>query len=145
MGVAHQTGSSNSIEFELLQPTSPLPQALQINFCNGEFGVNITAADGRSITLQQLMWNMSACDFENGQANVSLNIDDVFHAFAAADENYTVVFNILLQVDGIVDPCFLYLEVDNVTVSQLQGEQIVPNKPYLYDHQSVFVAIYFDN
>jgi len=69
------------------------------------------------------MWNMSTCDFENGQANVSLNVD-VFPDSAATDENYTVAFNISLQVDGVDDYCYLCLEVDNVTISQ--GETIAP-------------------
>ena len=117
-----QTRSSNSVEFEVHQPTNPLPQALSIHLCTGTFGVTITAANGSSNTTRR-MWNMSTCDFENGQANVSLNADD-FPDPGSADGNYTVVFNISLQVDGLIDFCYLNLEVDNVTVSQ--GELIAP-------------------
>jgi len=86
------------------------------------FTTSSIAANGSSNTTQQ-MWNMSTCDFENGQANVSLNVD-VFPDSAATDENYTVAFNISLQVDGVDDYCYLCLEVDNVTISQ--GETIAP-------------------
>ena len=63
------------------------------------------------------MWNNGTCNFENGRANVSLNVSD-FPDSAVLGETYTVDFIISIQVDGVVDVCFLYLEVDNVTVSQ---------------------------
>jgi len=117
-----QNRTLNAIEFDILQPTNSLLQAPSINFCNGLFGVTVRTADGNSSTFQQ-MWNNGTCDFENGRANVSLNVSD-FPDSAVLGESYTVDFIISIQVDGVVDLCYLYLEVDNVTVSQ--GELFSP-------------------
>lgn len=66
------------------------------------------------------MWNMNACNFENGQAQVNLNTE-IFSDTTPA-EQYTVTFNISLQVHGLANHCHLLLEVDNVTVSVNPGE-----------------------
>ena len=72
------------------------------------------------------MWNINTCNFEDGQANVCLNVDDFPHQ--AASKNYKVIFNVSLQVNGVTDSCHLYLQVDNVTVSQ--GEVRAQACPY---------------
>ena len=115
MHYVNQSGSS--IEFEVIQPTNPIPPNLRINFCNGSFGITITSASGQSNTAQQ-MWGMM-CDFENGRAQMNLDIESF--PGPTTTENYTVVFNISFYFDGIIDPCYLQLEVDNVTVNK--GEQ----------------------
>ena len=62
---------------------------------------------------------MTLCDVENGQAQINLYIDSFPNS--TAGENYTIVFNISFYFDGIFDPCYLQLEVDNITINH--GEQ----------------------
>ena len=101
-----------------MQPTNPLPLSLSINFCNGSVGITIKSASGQNNTIQQ-MWDKSSCDFENGQAEISVGIDDFPEP--TAGENYTVIFNISFNFDGVVDLCHLELEVPNIMISD-QGE-----------------------
>ena len=101
-----------------MQPTNVLPPSLSINFCNGSVGITIKSTSGQNNSFQQ-MWDKSSCDFENGQAEISVGIDNFTES--TARENYTVIFDISLNFDGATDLCYLQLEVGNITVSD-QGE-----------------------
>lgn len=65
------------------------------------------------------MWNKTLCSFNSGQAQIDLHVNEF--PGTRAGENYTVVFNISFHFDGVVDACYLQLEVDDVAVSE--GEQ----------------------
>ena len=109
--------SVSSVEFEILQPTRPLPPYLSINFCNGTFNITIISASAKKNNTIQQMWNM--CEFGDGQALISLHVDSF--PMPTHETNYTVLFNIPFHFDGVVNFCYLQLEADNITVSD-QGE-----------------------
>ena len=106
--------SESSVRFKIVQ-TNPLPPRLSINFCNGSVDITIESANGQSNTFSQ-MWDRSSCDFKNGQAQISVGIDNFPES--TAGENYTVIFNISLNFDGVTDLCYLQLEVSNITVTE---------------------------
>lgn len=106
---ANQNGAL--VEFEILQPTKPIPQNLVIDLCSGSVGITITSASGQSNTNQQI-WNMGTCDYATGRALICVNINEF-----TAEENHTVVFNISFHLNGDVNRCYLQLEANNITVS----------------------------
>ena len=109
-GVAHYVNQSgSSVRFEVVQPTTPLPPYLSIDFCNGFFNVTIKSAR-HNITIPK-KWNSTSCNFENGEALINLDVN-YFHG----GENYTVIFSIPFHFDGVVDLCYLLLEVDDVQI-----------------------------
>ena len=110
--------SGSPVQFEVQQPTNPLPPNLIINFCSGSLGITIMSASGQKKTISK-MWNMVWCDFESGQAQINLSVDSFPRP--TAERNYTVIFNISFHIDGFVDLCYLQVEVDNVTLAD-QGE-----------------------
>ena len=116
-GNARVNESGSSIKFELQQPTNPLPPNVTINFCSGSVGITIMSSSGQIKSLQK-MWNMGLCDFESGQAQVSLAVQTF--PGSTSRETYTVTFNISFHIDG-VGLCYLQLAVDNITVSH-QGK-----------------------
>ena len=114
----HVSENGSLAEFEIQQPTSPLPPNLIMNFCNGSLGITIMPAIGENKTIQK-MWNLELCDFKHGQARINLSVDSFPRP--TAGQNYTVIFNVSFYIDGVVDLCYLQMEVDNVTVAD-KGE-----------------------
>ena len=111
-----QNGSA--VLFEVLQSTTPLQQYL--NVCDNLLGITITSTSGQSkFYTSEQEFNMRTCDFENGLALINLDVE--LFPGPKTGENYTVFFNITFHFDGVVDLCYLQLEVDNITVSD-QGE-----------------------
>ena len=118
-GVAYYVNQSgSSVNFEVVQPTNPIPSNLRFNFCKGSFGITITSAN-RQHNISEQIWNMTSCNFNNGQAQIDVDVNKF--PGTKAGENYTVVFNISFHFDGVADVCYLQLEVDNVVLNK--GEQ----------------------
>lgn len=114
-GTAHFVSQNETtVQFEVLRTTNILPPNLSVNFCNGLISITITPASGQSSTIYQV-WNKT-CESDRVLVNISA---DSFPDPMAGD-NYTVTFNIIFHFDGIADPCYLKLEVDNISVGKLK-------------------------
>ena len=115
VGTAHLASQTETtVQFEVLRTTNILPPNLSVNFCNDLFSITITPASGQSSTIQQ-MWNKT-CESDR----VLVSISAYSFPDPMAGVNYTVTFNIIFHFDGIADPCYLKLEVDNISVGKLK-------------------------
>ena len=115
VGTAHFVSQNETtVQFKVLRTTNILPPNLSVNFCNGLISITITPASGQSSTIYQV-WDKTC---ESDRVLVNISADSFPDPMAGV--NYTVTFNIIFYFDGIADPCYLKLEVDNISVGKLK-------------------------
>ena len=113
-GAAHFVSQNETtVLFEVLRTTNILPPNLSVNFCSGLISITITPASRQSSTIYQVN---KMC--ESDRVLVNVNADSFPDPMTGV--NYTVTFNIIFHFDGIADPCYLKLEVDNISVGKLK-------------------------